>query len=120
MTKPGASPRHATALLIAGVLAAACAGPSPRTSGSTDESRPNPDAGGAARTVTMAFRYEKNDLSTKTLSQAGQEYRPLFNAGLVLVDGKKMLQPQLAAEIPRLTRKAGESFPMGGWRRSGS
>jgi peptide/nickel transport system substrate-binding protein len=54
----------------------------------------------------MAFRYEKNDLSTKTLSQAGQEYRPLFNAGLALVDGKGVLQPQLAAGLPQLNTES--------------
>src|ERR1051325_4065413 len=27
------------------------------------------------RAIVLAFRYEKNDLSTKTLTQAGQEYR---------------------------------------------
>ncbi len=90
-------------LIIAAALflVGACgpAQPSPRAS-TPGEQSPPPSA--EPRTMVVAFRYEKNDLSTKTLTQAGQEYRPLFNAGLAFVDGTGELQPYLAEAVPRL------------------
>jgi peptide/nickel transport system substrate-binding protein len=99
--------------LIAALLLSACAPATPRSEGGSANAPRAGSTSSEPRTITMAFRYEKNDLSTKTLSQAGQEYRPLFNAGLVLIDGKGMLQPQLASELPRLNTDSWRVTPDG-------
>lgn len=105
---------HLAPVLITVLLLSACTTGTPRSEGGIARSpRATSAAGGESRTLVMAFRYEKNDLSTKTLSQAGQEYRPLFNAGLALIDGKGALQPQLAADLPRLNTESWRVFPDG-------
>src|SRR5205823_2205838 len=65
------------------------------------------------KTLVLAFRYEKNDLSTKTLSQAGQEYRPAFNAGLAIMGGKGVPEPQLGIAIPEVNTDSWRVAPDG-------
>src|SRR4051812_46557990 len=92
---------RALALLVAlGVLAACAAPAQPTGSGGNSDARLSSGSGPAEpKTAILAFRYEKNDLLTKTLSQAGQEYRPLFNAGLAIMGGAGVPEPQLAADM---------------------
>ncbi len=102
------------AIVLLAALLSACATSTPRSDGDAASApRSAPRQGSETRTMTLAFRYEKNDLSTKTLYQAGQEYRPLFNAGFALVDGKGTLQPMLAAELPKLNTDSWRVFPDG-------
>src|SRR4051812_26527509 len=101
-------------LVLLGVLNA-CAAPAPRTAGegAADRASQASSAGAELKTLTLAFRYEKNDLLTKTLSQAGQEYRPIFNAGLAIVGGGAVPEPQLATDTPRLNTESWRVTPDG-------
>src|SRR5947207_10970546 len=102
------------ALLLCFAFVAACAAPSPGSTGEAGGGQPAVAAPNSEpKTIAIAFRYEKNDLSTKTLSQAGQEYRPVFNAGLSIMGGKGVAQPQLAVDIPQLGSEAWRVSPTG-------
>jgi peptide/nickel transport system substrate-binding protein len=105
--------RSLASVLVIALLLTACSGAPSATQASLEGSAPAASATGEARTLTVAFRFEKNDLSTKTLTQAGQEYRVLLNAGLTFVDGAGTLQPQLARELPRLHTESWRVFPDG-------
>ena len=99
-------------MLIGALLLAAC-GPAAPGPGSPGEPQQQASSSGEPRTIILSFRYEKNDLSTKTLTQAGEEYRPLFNAGLALVDGTGTLRPYLAEAVPVLNTESWRVFPDG-------
>jgi peptide/nickel transport system substrate-binding protein len=100
--------RTATVFLTFALLACGVA----PTSGGRGQADQAP-ASAEPRTIIVAFRYEKNDLSTKTLSQAGQEYRPLFNAGLAFNDGAGVLRPYLAEGLPQLNTESWRVLPDG-------
>ncbi len=105
--------RDRSILFLTLLLAAACAGPG-NTVQSPDRSSQAPSSSSSSnKTIVVAFRYEKNDLSTKTLTQAGQEYRMLFNAGLALVDGQGTVQPYLAENVPQLNTDTWKLLPDG-------
>jgi ABC-type transport system substrate-binding protein len=105
--------RSFPSLFIVALLLTACAGSPSSAPASLEAGGPVASATREARTLTVAFRYEKNDLSTKTLTQAGQEYRVLLNAGLTFVDGAGTVQPQLASELPKLHTGSWQVFPDG-------
>ncbi len=108
-----AQTRIAATIVLAALLTA-CATSGPRGDGASPSApRAGSSQASEPRTIILAFRYEKNDLSTKTLSQAGQEYRPLLNAGFALLDGTGTLQPMLAAELPKLNTESWRVFPDG-------
>ncbi len=92
------------ALGVAFVVLAGCAPPAAapareRTSGeSTGQAAPT-----QARTLTVAVRYEANDLGANTVGRRpSPAIKRLFNAGLTLIDGKGQVQPYLAATLPQL------------------
>jgi peptide/nickel transport system substrate-binding protein len=102
-------------LVFLALTLASCAAPPRADVGRepTAESASAPSAAQPARTLTVAFRYEKNDLSTKTLTQAGQEYRMLLNAGPAVVDGTGAPRPYLVERLPQLNSDAWRVSPDG-------
>lgn len=62
-----------------------------------------PPRGESARTLTMAFRFEATDLSSKIVKPGnGGTTEPLFNAALAVVDNARVASPYLAEALPQL------------------
>jgi peptide/nickel transport system substrate-binding protein len=87
------------------LVLSACATPSttaPAPQGNSQAANPAP-ATVPSRTLTIAVRYEVNDLGANTISRRpSPAVKRLFNAGLTLIDGKGVTQPYLADTVPQL------------------
>ena len=104
--------------LLAVVFAAACAQPQTQPSRSTGSSAaPGTTASqpSGRTTMTVSVRFEAVDLAAKTLAGIGAVgmTKRLFNAGLVLKDGKGVAQPYLAESLPRLNTDSWRVLPDG-------
>jgi peptide/nickel transport system substrate-binding protein len=108
------SARFRSILILMTVIALmACAAPPNRPSAGeiAPASSVAPSAG---KTLTMAIRYEPNDLESKIGSNAGADFvkRP-FNAGLGLIDGTGSPRPYLAQALPELNTESWRVSPDG-------
>jgi peptide/nickel transport system substrate-binding protein len=97
-------------LILAGCTAPPAASPSARTQADGGLSA----AQAPSRTLTVAIRYEANDLGFNTVGRRpGPAVKRLFNAGLTLIDGKGATQPYLAESIPQLNTPSWTVTPDG-------
>ena len=96
--------RGITWLVTLLVILTACASPSPSAPTAQRNVEPgNQPAATQSRTLTVAVRYEVNDLGAKTIGRRpSPAVKRLFNAGLTLIDGKGAIQPYLAETVPQL------------------
>ncbi len=97
-------------VILAGCAPPAAAPPRERTAA-------DPGAAAASaqpKTLTVAVRYEANDLGANTVGRRpSPAVKRLFNAGLTLVDGRGQVQPYLAATRPQLNSGSWSVSPDG-------
>src|SRR5687768_13646983 len=104
-----------SSLLAVLIILAGCAAPATRPSaergGSEPASQPAPTQ---SRALTIAVRYEVNELGANTVGRRpSPAVKRLFNGGLSMIDGKGQLQPYLAAAVPRLNTDTWRVSPDG-------
>ena len=97
------------------IVLAGCAPPAAAPSRPPTQGEPAPQTAAApTRTLTIAVRYEVNDLGANTVGRRpSPAVKRLFNAGLSLIDGKGQAQPYLAASLPRLNTESWRVAPDG-------
>src|SRR5262245_9248902 len=108
-------PRDSVRLLLLVLIAAltlACAAPAPsRPTAASAPDQPQPQV--SSRTVTLAHRYEPNNLAAKVQQSNTPTTIRLVNAGLTLVDDQGAIRPYLAEAAPQLNTDTWRITPDG-------
>src|SRR5438094_571599 len=106
-----------TGLLLALVVSAACAAPTPTAPTTTGDQPPGQTAAPhISRTLVMAGRSETPSVASRPLRLFGltsTTVTRLFNAGLSLRDGQGTFRPYLAESLPELNTDSWKVFPDG-------